>query len=549
MVAAKPNPHRAKTLMALARCVGVSWPGDSDTLQQALLGATSLDLSGLPITDLSPLAGLTHLRSLNLSNTAVTALAPLADLAGLRELRLRETKVTDLSPLEGLAHLEVLDLGQTRVKDVALLAKMPRLRVLKLDKTLVADIDPLASIQALEELDLSTLKFVDLAPLSSLPALRHLSLYYCRKIKDFSALGSMTSLVDLNLGGTEIKKLEVLKTLCGLARLNVSVTGIRDLSPLASLPALERLSIIRVPKLSWATLTGLSKLTALETNAEPVHHALIAKMTQLRTLVLHGSTPGTDLAVFRHLAGLEDLELWAGTGWSNIHALGALTRLRRLMLYPFGAYDDSRKPMDLTWLRSLTALEVLNIGGLGATDLTPLASLARLRSLDISQNPITSLTPLQALPLTRLKMYGAVLDDWTPLASLTGLVELSLFDCNLADLSLLLEMRRLQHLVLRDAPITDFSPLGALTTLETLNLSGVLRVDLTSLRELSKLTRLDISRYQMHRFLKPQEWWGSSLRPLVTHAGLRHVDGLPVGMPEIRELEARGIHVTTWNPG
>ena len=110
-------------------------------------------------------------------------------------------------------------------------------------------------------------------------------------------------------------------------------------------------------------------------------------------------------------------------------------------------------------------------------------------------------------------------------------------------------MRRLQHLVLRDAPITDFSPLGALTTLETLNLSGVLRVDLTSLIGLSKLTRLDISRYQMQKFLKPQEWWGSSLRPLVTHAGLRHVDGLPVGMPEIRELEARGIHVTTWNPG
>ena len=59
---AKSTAAEQTTLRALARCVGLPWTGDAGPIQRASREARSLDLSGLPITDLRPLASLTGLR-------------------------------------------------------------------------------------------------------------------------------------------------------------------------------------------------------------------------------------------------------------------------------------------------------------------------------------------------------------------------------------------------------------------------------------------------------------------------------------------------------
>jgi len=64
-------------------------------------GLLEIDLSGLPVSDLSPLTGL-HVASLNLDNTKVADLGPLRGMP-LVSLELRGTIVKDLSPLRGMS--------------------------------------------------------------------------------------------------------------------------------------------------------------------------------------------------------------------------------------------------------------------------------------------------------------------------------------------------------------------------------------------------------------------------------------------------------------
>ncbi|MCL1998214.1 MAG: stalk domain-containing protein [Turicibacter sp.] len=60
---------------------------------------------GSNITDLTPLANLTHLRVLILNNNQITDLTPLANLHNLTTLWLHNNQITDLTPLANLPNL------------------------------------------------------------------------------------------------------------------------------------------------------------------------------------------------------------------------------------------------------------------------------------------------------------------------------------------------------------------------------------------------------------------------------------------------------------
>jgi len=76
-----------------------------------LLATTNLqdlDLTGLPVIDLTPLSTLTNLEILYLNNTPVTDLYPLSFLPNLGYFDLSDTRVTDLRPLAALTNLRAL---------------------------------------------------------------------------------------------------------------------------------------------------------------------------------------------------------------------------------------------------------------------------------------------------------------------------------------------------------------------------------------------------------------------------------------------------------
>ena len=135
-----------------------------------------VDLTGRSdLTDLAPLARLTHLEWLLASGRGVTDLTPLAQLTNLQHLRLPRTGVTDLAPLAQLTNLQELQLSVTSVTDLTPLARLTALQRLFLTVTGVTDLGPLTRLTNLQVLWLHGTRVSDLAPLRGLKLLRILT--------------------------------------------------------------------------------------------------------------------------------------------------------------------------------------------------------------------------------------------------------------------------------------------------------------------------------------------------------------------------------------
>jgi antitoxin component YwqK of YwqJK toxin-antitoxin module len=136
----------------------------------------------------------------------------------------------------------------------------------------------------------------------------------------------------------------------------------------------------------------------------------------------------------------------------------------------------------------------LSLHGRDVTDLTPLAELTELTELDIYETEATDISPLAKLTkLITLKIRRTVLKDITPLASLTNLRELELYgNRELTDITPLTGLNKLTKLGIYGNPIADLSPLKGLSNLEHLHLQSIKITELTPLAKLTNLTTLEI---------------------------------------------------------
>lgn len=188
-----------------------------------------LDLTELPIADLSPLSGM-PLNELYLEGTQVQSLDALRGLP-LRVLRMEHTLVTDLSPLEGMP-LEQLNVYNTQVTDISVISKMP-LNTLWVSGSRVNDLSPLRDIP-LESLDIENTPVTDLEPLAG-----------------------KTSLKRLNIAGTDVTDLRPLRGLrlerliFSPERITLGMEIVREMSSLQSLG--EDFESVRPAPQFWAT--------------------------------------------------------------------------------------------------------------------------------------------------------------------------------------------------------------------------------------------------------------------------------------------------------
>jgi len=124
---------------------------------------------------------------------------------------------------------------------------------------------------------------------------------------------------------------------------------------------------------------------------------------------------------------------------------------------------------DLTGLEYCLDLETLTVESLGITDIWPLASLANLRVL---------------------RILGADLWDFSPLAGLVGIEHLDIYNWHpLTDLSWAAGLTALQELLLSVYEDVDLAPLMGLTNLTYLTIGGEVS-DISALAALTNLTRL-----------------------------------------------------------
>jgi hypothetical protein len=109
----------------------------------------SLQMAGVVIDDLSPLAKLDRLTSLTLFNgDQPLDLSPLAGLVNLEALTLRYNRISDLTPLSGLTKLRYLDLEGNQISDVSPLAGLTGLERLYLTDNPISDFSPLAEVRS-----------------------------------------------------------------------------------------------------------------------------------------------------------------------------------------------------------------------------------------------------------------------------------------------------------------------------------------------------------------------------------------------------------------
>ena len=348
---------------ALAPTVNIGGEEYSTALEE-------LDLSGKNLTDadLTNLSQMSSLKFLDLRDNPITDLSPIAGLTELEEFAVTCDQIGDLSPLSGLVNLEILRLAG--------------------DESGVG-------------------KFTDLTPLRGLTNLRTLHLP-ANGPTSLDGLEDMTQLTDLALisgSSSNIATVQNIDALAGLTEmkeLHLQVTGISDLTPLAGMTGLQSLQIggnLAVSDLS--PLAGLTKLQEFEFYnnevAVPLDLAPLAGMTEMINLRVPCTVPS--LEPLRGMTKLQSLRLsdkhWYGRGegllYDSLEPLSGLTALTRLEL-------RSDEVTDLSPLAALTNLQSLELHIANATDLTPLSGLDNLNSLMVDGQNITDWSPVEHVP-------------------------------------------------------------------------------------------------------------------------------------------------------
>ena len=128
---------------------------------------------------------------------------------------------------------------------------------------------------------------------------------------------------------------------------------------------------------------------------------------------------------------------------------------------------------------------------------TNLALLVR-DALGLAPNASITKSGLQKLNILRYRTgQGGVITNLTGLEHATKLVQLSLWDNQIQDVSPLAELTQLQWLRLQNNQITDITPLATLTQLRQLHLWGNQIRDIRSLRGLTKLESLWLENNQI----------------------------------------------------
>ena len=202
---------------------------------------------------------------------------------------------------------------------------------------------------------------------------------------------------------------------------------------------------------------------------------------------------------------------------------------------------------DLSPLTKLTNLKELNIEWTDVNDLSPLAKLEKLQRLDVwnNESTIANLLPLANLTnLRHLNVSGSnKLIDITPLANLTKLYSLRLYNNAIADITPLAKLTDLTFLTMERNPVSDLSPLTNLTKLRFLSLANHATItDITPLTKLVALERLDLR--------------GNRIKDITPLANLRNLKWLALHLNDISDFSPidelrKNIEVLWWhdNPG
>ena len=267
---------------------------------------------------------------------------------------------------------------------------------------------------------------------------------------------------------------------------------------------------------------GISNLTGLEA------------ATQLERIEFRRNSI-SDLSPLRGLTQLNNIKL-RGNRITDVTPLAGLINVDWLGL-------EENEIRDLSPLKGLIKLNGIGISRNPVADVSPLASLISLERIDAWRTPISDFSALAKLPRLRWIEFG---DDRSikvlpSLKGLKALRRLEINDCNISDLSGLVELTQLERLELINNQISDITPLANLKGLEHLNLDANVIEDVSPLAKLTKLKVL----YLENNII-------SDVSPLAELTNLERLDLRNNAISDFSPLEALAEKVfirATDNPG
>lgn len=145
---------------------------------KALIKLKNLELAGIAVADLKPLAGLGKLEELKVSSCeGMKILAEVGRLRSLDRLVVNSGKLGDTAPLKALTKATEIDLLDADISSVAFVTAMPKLgRLVVAGSPKLQDVAPIGKLKWLRVLDLSRTGVMDVAPLAKLEGLKSLKL-------------------------------------------------------------------------------------------------------------------------------------------------------------------------------------------------------------------------------------------------------------------------------------------------------------------------------------------------------------------------------------
>jgi len=155
---------------------------------------------------------------------------------------------------------------------------------------------------------------------------------------------------------------------------------------------------------------------------------------------------------------------------------------------------DSTEVVDLAPLAKLSKLQVFSCDHSQVADLSPIANLSNLEEVWCSTKLISDLSPLSNLRnLQRLRCSCEKVSDYSPVSKLNNLRQLDCSATQVSDLSQLAMLGQLTHLSFYQTEVATLDFIRVLSNLKYLNCSYTLISDLSPLADLKQLQFLDCS--------------------------------------------------------
>lgn len=215
------------------------------------------------LRDLSPIASLTGLREVNLGGqyTPVEDLTLFSGMTELESLRVWPLVSTDLSPIAGLTHLKSLIIANRGmsdgIADISVLSGLKELELINLGGTF-SDISALAELKNMKDMVIYC-SVSDITPLSGLTKITRLSID-SDYLTDISALAGMTELEKIYLG-CPVKDISVFAGFTKLTEIHMPNCMVEDITPIAGL---TKLTWVEMPHNRITDISALSGLNELQ---------------------------------------------------------------------------------------------------------------------------------------------------------------------------------------------------------------------------------------------------------------------------------------------